>query len=140
SLELVLAAGMARIGGGLVWAAQAPAAGHFWAHLAAPFFVAGAGTAFSFIPVTIGGLAGVGEHEAGLASGLVNTTQQLGGALGVAVSSTVATSHFNGLLHAGDSTHQALAGGFQWAFWVCGTIALAAIPVALLVVRRTERE
>src|SRR5207244_5460519 len=109
SLELVLAAGMALIGGGLVWAAQAPAAGHFWAHLAGPFFVAGAGTAFSFIPVTIGGLAGVGEHEAGLASGLVNTTQQLGGALGVAVSSTVATSHFTNLLRTGAPTPQALA-------------------------------
>jgi MFS family permease len=135
SLRVVMAAGMAMIAGGLIWAAQAPAGGRFWADLAGPFFVVGAGTAFSFIPVTIGGLAGVAEREAGLASGLINTTQQLGGALGVAIASTVATSHFGHLLRAGTPEHQALAGGFQWAFWVCGAIALAAIPIALQLVR-----
>ena len=60
--------------------------------LAGPFFVAGTGTAFAFIPVSIAGLAGVAEHEAGLASGLLNTSQQLGGAIGVAMASTVAAS------------------------------------------------
>jgi hypothetical protein len=55
-------------------------------------------TAFSFIPVTIGGLAGVPEHEAGLASDLIDTTQQLGAALGLAIASTVAASHYGHLL------------------------------------------
>jgi MFS family permease len=137
SLKLVMAAGMALIGGGLIWIAHAPAGGSYWADVAGPFFIVGAGTAFSFIPVTIGGLAGVAEREAGLASGLINTTQQLGGALGVAIASTVATSHYTHLLHAGSPESRALAGGFQWAFWVGGAIALAAVPVALLVVRDT---
>lgn len=53
----------------------------------------GAGTAFSFIPVSIGALAGVAERDAGVASGPMNTSQQLGGAIGVAVASTVAATH-----------------------------------------------
>jgi hypothetical protein len=54
-----------------------PVDGHFWSSLAGPFFVAGAGTAFTFVPVSIAGLAGVLERDAGLASGLLNTSQQL---------------------------------------------------------------
>ncbi len=65
----VMAVGMAMIGGGTLWATQVPVHGHFWADLAGPLFVAGAGTAFAFVPVSIGGLAGVAENEAELASG-----------------------------------------------------------------------
>ena len=66
SAKPVLAVGMALIGGGVLWATQVPLHGHFWNNLVGPFFVAGAGTAFAFIPVSIAGLAGVSEHEAGL--------------------------------------------------------------------------
>src|SRR5260370_30010714 len=78
SARLVMAAGMAMIGGGILWSTQVPVHVHFWASLAGPFIVVGVGTAFAFIPVSIAGLAGVAEHEAGLASGLLNTSQQLG--------------------------------------------------------------
>jgi Na+/melibiose symporter-like transporter len=138
STKLVLAFGMALIGGGLLWATQVPVHGHFWGNLAGPFFIAGMGTAFAFIPVSIAGLAGVGEHEAGLASGLLNTSQQLGGAIGVAGVSTVAATHFKTLLHQGATTPAALTGGFQWALWVCGAIGLVAIPVTFLLVRQSE--
>jgi hypothetical protein len=94
----VMGFGMALIAGGILWATQVPVDGHFWSSLAGPFFVAGAGTAFSFIPISIAGLAGVAEGEAGLASGLLNTSQQLGGAIGVAIASTVAATHLNTLL------------------------------------------
>src|SRR5262249_14014313 len=70
----VMVLGMALIAGGILWATQVPVHGQFWADLAGPFFVAGAGTAFAFIPVSIGGLTGVAEQEAGLASGLLNTS------------------------------------------------------------------
>jgi EmrB/QacA subfamily drug resistance transporter len=130
----VMALGMALIGGGALWATQAPVHGHFWSALAGSFFVAGAGTAFAFIPVSIAGLAGVAEREAGLASGLLNTSQQLGGAIGVAIASTVAATHFNTLSSDGKAANVALTGGFQWAFWVCGAIALLALP-ALAVLR-----
>src|ERR1700720_4534028 len=87
SAKLVMAAGMAMIGGGILWSTQVPVHGHFWASLAGPFIIVGIGTAFAFIPVSIAGLAGVAEHEAGLASGLINTSQQLGGASGISPAS-----------------------------------------------------
>jgi EmrB/QacA subfamily drug resistance transporter len=129
SVGPVMAAGMTMIGGGILWATQVPVQGHFWAALAGPFFVAGAGTAFAFVPVSIGGLTGVAEHEAGLASGMINTSQQLGGAVGVAIASTVAATHLSRLLGEGKPASVALTGGFHWALWVCGAIALLALPV-----------
>ncbi len=136
SAKLVMAVGMALIGGGILWATQAPVHGGFWSDLAGPFFVTGAGTAFAFIPISIAGLAGVKQGEAGLASGLLNTSQQIGGAIGVAVASTVAATHFKTLTLAGETGPAALTGGFQWALWVCGGIALAAVPVTFLLLRR----
>jgi len=133
----VMALGMTLIAGGIVWATQVPVHGHFWSALAGPFFVAGAGTAFAFIPISIGGLTGVAEHEAGLASGLLNTSQQLGGAIGVALASTVFATHLGTLLGQGEPADVALTGGFHWAFWVCGTIALLALPVTATLARRT---
>jgi EmrB/QacA subfamily drug resistance transporter len=136
--KLVMAMGMALIGGGLLWTTQVPVDGRFFSNLAGPFVITGLGTAFAFIPFSIAGLAGVAKHEAGLASGLLNTSQQLGGAIGVAIASTVAASHFKTLEHAGSAPAAALTGGFQWAFWVCGAIGLLAVPVTLLLVRNDE--
>ncbi len=138
SAKLVMAAGMVLIGGGIVWAAHVPLHGQFWANLAGPFLVTGAGTAFAFIPVSIGALAGVTERDAGVASGLLNTSQQLGGAIGVAVASTVAATHFRAQVSHGHLAAAALVGGFHWAFWVSGLTGLAAVPVAFLLVRRHE--
>ncbi len=138
SAKLVMAAGMGLIGGGILWATAIPVGGSFWSDLAGPFFVTGAGTAFAFIPVSIAALAGIQEHEAGLASGLLNTAQQVGGAIGVAIASTVAATHTTTLTHAGATPSAALTGGFQWALWVCGAIGLAGIPVTFLLVRRDE--
>ncbi len=138
SAKLVMAAGMVLIGAGIVWGAQVPVHGHFWAALAGPLFVTGAGTAFAFIPVSIGALAGVAERDAGVASGLMNTSQQLGGAIGVAVASTLAATRSRALLSQGHAAAAALTGGFQWALWVSGLVGLAAVPVTFLLVRRTE--
>ena len=132
----ILATGMALITGGTLWATRVGVHGSFWADLAGPFFVAGAGTAFAFIPISIAGLTGVAERDAGLASGLLNTAQQLGGALGVAVTSTVAASHTGTLVASKRSSAAALTGGFQWALWVCTAIAVLAVPVSLVVPRR----
>jgi MFS family permease len=121
---------------GPLWATQVPVHGHFWAALAGPFFIAGAGTAFGFVPISIAGLAGVARNEAGLASGLLNTSQQLGGAIGVAIASTVAATHASTLLGDGKSASVALTGGFQWAFLVCGLIGLLALPVTATLFRR----
>jgi EmrB/QacA subfamily drug resistance transporter len=132
----VLIMGMGMIGGGVLWTAQAPVHASFWLDLAAPFVVVGAGTAFGFIPISIAGLQGVAEREAGLASGLLNTTQQLGGAIGVAISSTVAATRVKTLTADGKSANVALTGGFHWAFWVCGLVALVAVPTTAVLIRR----
>jgi EmrB/QacA subfamily drug resistance transporter len=137
SPKLVMALGMTMIGGGLLWTSQA-GHGNYWASLFGPLFVTGIGTAFAFIPISIAALAGVGEHEAGLASGLINTSQQIGGALGVAIASTVAATHLKTLAAQGDSSTTALAGGLQWAFWVTGLIGLAAVLATFALVRNDE--
>ena len=137
SAKLVMAAGMALAGAGILWATQVPAHGHYWANLAGPLFVTG-GAIFAFITVSIGALAGVADHDAGIASGLLNTSQQIGGAIGVAVASTVTATHSRLLLSQGHAAAAALTGGFQWAFWVSGLTALAAIPVTFLLIRRRE--
>ena len=137
SAKLVMAAGMVMVGGGIVWATQIHAHGSFWADLAGPLFVTG-GCTLAFIPVSIGALAGVAGHDAGVASGLLNTSQQIGGAIGVAIASTVAATRTQALLSQGHATAAALTGGFQWALWVSGLSGLAAVPVTFLLIRRRE--
>jgi len=136
--KIVMAIGMTLIGTGVLWATQVPVHGHYIGNLLGPFAVAGAGTAFAFIPISIAGLAGVEEHRAGLAYGLLNTSQQLGGAIGIAIASSVAASHTKVLLHAGHAVPAALTGGFQQAFLVLGAIALLALPAIFTLVRRNE--
>ena len=140
SVKGTMAFGMLLIGGSIVWTAQAPASGNFWHDLAGPFFVGGVGTAFSFVPVSIGALAGVTKRDAGVASGLLNTSQNLGGAIGVAVTSSIAAAHSHALLQHGVASVAALTGGLQWAMWACGAMGLAAIPVAFALMRRERGE
>jgi EmrB/QacA subfamily drug resistance transporter len=139
SAKLVMAAGMVLVGTGILLAAGVPAHGNFWANLAAPFFLTGAVT-WVFIPVSIGALAGITERDAGVAAGLIDTSQQLGGAIGIAVASTVAATHSRDLVSTGHAVARqvALTGGFQWAFWVSGLTALAAVPVTFGLIRRKE--
>jgi EmrB/QacA subfamily drug resistance transporter len=138
SAKLVMGFGMTLIGAGVLWTMQAPVHGSYLADLAGPLFITGIGTAFAFIPVSIAALAGVAEHEAGLASGLLNTTQQLGGAIGVALASTVAAARTSTLVHHGHSAPAAMTGGFHWAFIVLGLIGLAAVPITAVLIRQRE--
>jgi hypothetical protein len=95
--------------------------------------------AFSFIPMSIAALAGVEPQEAGLASGLINSSQQIGGALGVAVAATVAFTHTTTLLASGDSAAAAATGGFALGFWVlAGVSALAVVACIALVGGREQ--
>ena len=137
SAGLVMAAGMTLTGAGILWATQLPVHAGFWANLAGPFFLTGAVT-WVFIPVSIGALVGVTERDAGVASGLIDSSQQLGGAIGIAVASTVAATRSRVLLGQGHAIATALTGGFHSALWVCGLVALTGVPVAFLLVRRTE--
>ena len=137
--KVVMAIGMTLIGAGIVWATQVPVHAHFLANLAGPFVVAGAGTAFSFIPISVAALEGVAEHQSGLASGLLNTSTQFGAAIGTAIASSVAASGTNALLRAGDAAPTALTGGFHQTFWMLGAIALIAPPTIFVLARRPRR-
>ena len=80
------------------------------------------------------------EREAGLASGLINTSQQIGGALGVAVASSVSISHFNAEIKDNVPFPEAFTSGAQWAFWVMAGVSVAALVATLTLIRRDELE
>jgi EmrB/QacA subfamily drug resistance transporter len=138
-----LIAGLLLIAGGLLWFSQVPApGGSFAADVLGPSLLAAVGLGFAFVPVTIAAMTGTEPHEAGLASGLINTSQQVGGALGLAILATVANSRTQSLFHAGThSTSVALTKGFDRAFLVGAGFAVAgAILAAILISSRDSRE
>jgi EmrB/QacA subfamily drug resistance transporter len=134
----IMAVGLALLTGAMIWYAQIPVNGKYASDLLPGYLMVGVGIAFAFVPVSIAALAGVAEHEAGLASGLINTSQQIGGAIGVAVASTVFTSHFDSLVAEGKSVPAALTAGYGWAFWALAAIALAAFVASLTLIRKEE--
>jgi MFS family permease len=136
--RVALAIGVCLVAAGVIWGTQIPVHGHFLANLAGPFALAGAGTAFSFIPISIAVLAGVRQHQAGLASGLMSTSIQLGAALGIAIASSVAASHAQALLRTGTAAPTALAAGYHQAMWLLGAIALLALPATFALIRSTR--
>lgn len=138
SAKVIMAFGMTLIGAGILWTTAVPVHGHYWGDLAGPFFITGIGTAFAFIPVSIAALAGVAERDAGLASGLLNTSQNIGGAIGVAVASTILASRTTTLLHHGSAPVAALNGGLHGAMLALGVIGLLAVPVAFALVRQRD--
>jgi MFS family permease len=123
---------------GNLWFTQVSADGSYTVDLLPGFFAIGIGLGFSFVPVSIAALAGVEPQEAGLASGLFNTSQQIGGALGVALFSTVSTNRTQHLLAEGESRAQALTSGFALSFWVAVGFGVAALLAALLMVHGEE--
>jgi EmrB/QacA subfamily drug resistance transporter len=133
-----MAFGLALLTAGMVWYTQIPVGGSFVSDLLPGYLLVGVGLPFAFIAISIAALAGVGPHEAGLASGLLNTTQQIGGAVGVAVASTIFASHFRTQIHAGIQQPAALTSGFQWAFWALVGIGAVSIAAALILVREEE--
>jgi EmrB/QacA subfamily drug resistance transporter len=136
----VLAVGLTLITGGMLWYTQIPVEGSFVVHLLPGYLLVGVGMAFSFIPMSIAALAGVRPDEAGLASGLINTTQQIGGAIGVAIAATVAFTHTQTLLEAGHSPPSAATSGFALGFWVIAGISAASVVACLALVRGGEVE
>jgi EmrB/QacA subfamily drug resistance transporter len=122
----------------LVWYTQISVDGTYAHDLLGGYLLFGFGLAFAFIPVSIAALAGVGPREAGLASGLLNTAQQVGGAVGVAIATSVAVSRTTHLLRTGDSSAAALTGGYALAFWVIAGISAAGVLAALFLVRSGE--
>ena len=131
----VLGLGMTLMTVALVYFAQVSPGGSYLRDLLPGFLVLAIGMGFSFVPITIAGMAGVHESQTGLASGLINTSQQIGGALGIAVMSAVATSTTTDALVSGTAQPEALVDGFRVAFWVAAGVAFAGIAATLALIR-----
>jgi EmrB/QacA subfamily drug resistance transporter len=131
------------VSGGLFWMSHLPVHGTFWGNIAPGLILMGLGMGATFISVSIAATSGVPRHEAGLASGLLNTSQQIGGAVGLAVLTGVAASstrrYLNNLHLHSAPTHQAVAAatvhGFHNGYLIASTFGLGAVLLATLVVR-----
>jgi EmrB/QacA subfamily drug resistance transporter len=133
----VLPVGLLLAAVGLVLYAQLPVDGKYFWDLFPAFLLSGLGMSFAFIPMTIGALAGVKHSEAGIASGLINTSQQIGGAIGVAAATTIAATYTTRYLHAHpgvESGGAALTHGFQVAFYVLAAVAAVAAVVSAVLI------
>jgi MFS family permease len=134
----VLSTGLLFSAAALVLFARLPVHGTYFADLFPAFLLSGIGLALAFVPISIGGLTGVRQADAGIASGLINTSQQIGGAIGVAAATTIATTFTTRYVdvHAGASPlgGAALTHGFGIAFYVlAGVAAFGALLAAVLV-------
>jgi predicted MFS family arabinose efflux permease len=137
-----LTAGLVMIAGALVWFSQVSAGGSYVSDVLFPSILVGVGLGFAFVPVTIAAVAGTRPDEAGLASGLINTSQQVGGALGLAILAALANSRTADVLAGGEHSHAvALTEGFQRAFLVgAGFALLGAVLSVLLISSSDSRE
>jgi EmrB/QacA subfamily drug resistance transporter len=134
----VLAIGLLFIVVGLAWFSRVSVGGSFTSDILGPSLFAAAGLGFAFVTTTIAAVSGVEENEAGLASGLINTSQQIGGALGLAVLSAVAISATSDAASSGSSELSALTEGFQHAFLGGSAIALLGFVLTLVLIRGSD--
>jgi EmrB/QacA subfamily drug resistance transporter len=134
----VLVAGMSLLTAGLVYFTQIDVGGSYLGDLLPGFLLISIGMGFSFVPISIAALAGVRHEEAGLASGLINTSQQIGGALGIAALSAIATSTTEEAVTSGSAVPVALTDGFEAAFWAAAVVTGVGILVSLFVVRESD--
>jgi EmrB/QacA subfamily drug resistance transporter len=135
-----LIVGMVFIAGGLIWFSRVPGhGGHFYSDVLGPSLLAAIGLGLAFVPVTIAAVSGIQPNEAGLASGLINTSQQVGGALGLAILATIANSRTLHLLHAGGVDHAvALTKGFDRAFLIGAGFAIAGAILAAVTISSAD--
>ncbi len=129
----ILASGMVLIAAGLLWFSRISADGSFLADILGPSLLAAVGLGFSFVPVTIAAVSGIEDREQGLASGLINTSQQVGGALGLAILAAIANSIIGA---ARDPA--ALVDGFRTAFLVGACFAALGLIATLTLIRRSD--
>jgi EmrB/QacA subfamily drug resistance transporter len=127
--------GMSLLTIGLLYFTQVSVKGSYWTDLFPGFLILGIAIPFAFVPITIAALAGTKPQEAGLASGLINTSQQIGGAVGIALLSSIAVSTTDDAVASGDAVPSALTDGFVNAFWAGAAIAFVGVLVSVFLVR-----
>src|ERR687888_1646213 len=136
----VIVVGLLILAASMGYYTQIPVHGHYWPDLLPAYITFALGLAFAFVPVTIAALAQVAPEDAGLASGLINTNQQIGGAIGIALASTIFTTTKNDLLKSHHAVPFALTSGYQDAFWALIGLALLGALAALVLLRGTKIE
>jgi MFS family permease len=135
----VLLPGMVLVAAALALFAQAPVDGNYWQHVFPVMVVLALGIGVSF-PALMGlAMSGVAPQEAGLASGLINATAQVGGALGLAVLATVSATRTDHLREGGETLASALTGGYHLAFWIGAALVVGALAVAAIVLEAPRR-
>jgi EmrB/QacA subfamily drug resistance transporter len=134
----VLVTGMVALTAGLVYFTQVSVGGSYLGDLLPGFLLVAVGIGFAFVPISIAALAGVQAAEAGLASGLINTSQQIGGALGIAALSSIATSRTADAIAGGATQSSALVSGFHGAFLAGAIIGALGIAASLALIRGEE--
>jgi MFS family permease len=139
-VKSVLVTGLTALAAGILYLTQISVDGSYVADLLPGFLLIALGVGFSFVPISIAALAGVESAEAGLASGLINTSQQIGSAVGIAALSAIATPRTDDALAGGATQASALVTGFQGAFVAAVIVAGLGIAVALTLIRRDELE
>jgi MFS family permease len=135
-----LVAGLLLASAGLLLLARAPAGGSFASDVLPSMILLGLGAGMAFNPVLLAAMSDVEASEAGLASGLVNTSFMMGGAVGLAVLASLAASRTSGLLADGESRADALAGGYHVAFLVGGLFAASAAAIGGYLLRTPAEE
>ena len=136
----VIVVGLLVLAASMGWYTRIPVDGHYWPDLLPAYLTFALGLAFGFVPVTIAALAQVAPEDAGLASGLINTNQQIGGAIGIALVSTIFVSSAKSLLRTGHSPAEAFTSGYQDAFWALIALALLGAVAAFVLLRGTKVE
>jgi EmrB/QacA subfamily drug resistance transporter len=136
----VLVTGLLITTAGFIVLTQASGHGDYASHVLPALVILGIGLGMSFVPITIAATTGVAPEDSGLASGLLNTTQQVGGSLGLAILSTVATTRINDALHGGAALPAALTHGFKGGFTAAAIICAAGAVVALALLPRRKRD
>jgi EmrB/QacA subfamily drug resistance transporter len=127
--------GMVLIAAALALLATTPTHGTYWLHLFPALSLIGLGAGIGFPPIMGLAMSGATPEDAGLASGLVNTTGQIGGAIGLAVLATVTSARTAHLQAAGHSAAAALTGGYHLGFWISAGLVLLSAGIALVVLR-----
>jgi EmrB/QacA subfamily drug resistance transporter len=133
--QATLLPGLALVAAGLVLFTRAPVGGDYVTHVLPVMVLLGTGAGISFPALMTLAMSGATPSDAGLASGLVNTAAQVGGALGLAVLATLSASRSDSLLAGGESHAAALTGGYHLAFWIAAALVIAALAVALATLR-----
>jgi len=132
--------GLALVAAGLVWFTQAPVDGRYLLHVLPVMILLGTGAGMSFPALMTLAMSGATKEDAGLSSGLINTTAQVGAALGLAVLATLSASQTKALAAGGTSLPEALTNGFHLAFWIGAGLVAVAIGVVAVMMRPTADE